>query len=87
MLNDSEQSELEKADALRDGQMVGQNVRTGQSVAVLSLRASSRPKRPASYPSPAAYFCLSKIYINKQNVVLQQIVACYQFPPCNHLKN
>ena len=28
--------------------------------------------------------------MNKQNVVLQQIVACYQFPPCkwcNHLKN
>ena len=49
---------------------------------VLSLRAGSRPKWPASYPSPAAYFCLSKIYINKQNVMLQQIVACYQFPPC-----
>ena len=54
--------------------------------AVLSLRAGSRPKRPASCPSPAAYFCLSNIYLNKQN----GNCACYQFPPCkwcNHLKN
>ena len=55
--------------------------------AVITVKAGSWPKWPASYPSPVAYFCLSKIYINKQNVVLQQIVACYQFPPCNHLKN
>ena len=55
---------------------------------VLSLMAGSgRPNRSTSYPSPAAYFCLSIIYINKQNVVLPQIVVCYQFPPCNHLKN